>query len=166
MRRAHTSARGIAAWLLACAAMGCSDTNAPTATRPRLNVAVVSEPVPLSSSSDGVPNWATFSVDVLLANPSDVAVRLPGCGPALEQETQLGGWIVVAEKFCALGAADAVELQPWTQRRTTETLITTYARAAASAAATPGRFRLLYRWTAVGQVGALEEARSEPFELK
>lgn len=168
MRRAHTSARSIAAWLLVCAsAAGCSATTGePTPPRADLSVAVLSEPIPASSSSEGVPNWATFSVDVLLKNPSDVVVRIPGCGPALEQETQLGGWVVVSEKLCALGAGDAIELPPMSERRSSETLITTYARAAASQAATPGRYRLLYRFGAVGQVGALDSARSEPFELK
>ena len=126
---------------------------------------MLSEPIPASSSTEGLPNWATFSVDVLLTNPSDVVVRIPGCGPALEQETRLGGWVVVTEKLCALGAGDAIELPPMTERRSSETLFTTYARAAAQAA-TPGRYRLLYRFATVGQVGALNEARSEPFELK
>ena len=168
MRRAHTSARGITAWLLACTvALGCSEpTRQPTASRADLSVAVVSAPVPASSSSDGVPNWAIFSVDVLLRNPSDVVVRMPGCGPALEQETQLGTWTVVAEKLCALGAGDFLELPPGSERRSSETLITSYARSSWSGAAAGGRFRLLYRFAAVGQVGTLDEARSEPFELK
>jgi len=167
MPRAQTSTCAIAAWLVACAfVVGCSDTNGPTAPRADLSVAVVSEPIPGSSSSDGVPNWAIFSVDVLLANPSDVVVRLPGCGPALEQETQAGSWTVVTEKMCALGAGDAIELSPKSERRSSETIITTYARSSFSGAASPGRYRLLYRFAAVGQVGTLDEARSEPFELK
>ena len=131
-----------------------------------MNVVVESEPVPASSSTDGVANWSIFSVDVLLANPSDVVVRLPGCGPALEQETQLGGWTVVSEKMCALGAGDAIELPPRSERRSSETIITTDARSSFSGAAAPGHYRLLYRFAAAGQVGALDEARSEPFELK
>jgi hypothetical protein len=130
-----------------------------------LSVAVVSEPSPASTSSDGIPNWAIFSVDVLLTNPSDIVVRIPGCGPALEQETQSGSWIVVAEKMCALGAGDAIDLSPKSERRTSETILTMYARSSFSGAAI-GRYRLLYRFTAVGQVGTLDEARSEPFELK
>ena len=167
MHRTHTSARGIPAWLLASAfALACSETNAPTGPRASLSVAVVSEPIPGSSSSEGVPNWAIFSVDVLLTNPSDVVVRIPGCGPAVEQETQLGGWIVVAEKLCALGAGDAIELPPRSERRSSETIITTYARSSFSGAASPGRYRLLYRFTETGQAGPLDEARSIPFELK
>ena len=127
---------------------------------------MVSEPIPGSSSSDGIPNWAIFSVDVLLTNPSDVVVRIPGCGPAVEQETPSGGWIVVAEKLCALGAGDAIELSPKSERRSSETIITTYARSSFSGAASPGRYRLLYRFTEAGQVGTLDEARSAPFELK
>jgi hypothetical protein len=168
MRRAHTSARGITAWLLVCAAaLGCSEpTREPTTPRADLSVAVVSEPIPASSSTEGVPNWAIFTVDVLLANPSDVLVRIPGCGPALEQETLLGGWTIVSEKMCALGAGDAIELPPRSERRSSETIITTYARSSFSGAASLGRYRLLYRFAPVGQVGPLDEARSEPFELK
>ena len=147
--------------------MGCSEpTHEPTTPRADLSVAVVSEPVPAFASTDGVPNWAIFSVDVLLRNPSDVVVRMPGCGPALEQETQLGTWTVVAEKMCALGGGDFVELAPGSERRSNETLVTTYARSSWSGAAAGGRFRLLYRFAAVGQAGTLDEARSEPFELK
>ena len=167
MCRAHTSARGIAAWLLVCAtAAGCSASSSePTPTGADLSVAVVSEPVPGSSSSDGVRNWSIFSVDVLLTNASTVIVRIPGCGPALEQETSAGSWIVVAEKMCALGAGDAIELPPSSERRSSETLVTTYARSSFSGAAV-GRYRLLYRFAAAGQVGALDEARSAAFELK
>jgi hypothetical protein len=130
-----------------------------------MSVAVVSEPVPASSSSDGIPNWAIFSIDVVLTNRSNVVVRIPGCGPALEQETQ-SGWIVVAEKMCALGAGDAIELSPKSERRSSETIITMYARSSFSGAASVGRYRLLYRFAPVGQAETLDEARSEPFELK
>ena len=74
-------------------------------------------------------------------------------GPQLEQETQSGSWIVVAEKLCALGAGDAIELSPMSERRTSETIITTYARSSFSGAASPGRYRLLYRFAETGQVG-------------
>ena len=166
MNRPHTSVRGVAAWLLACTlALGCGETHEPTAPRAALNVAVESEPTPLTSSVDGVPSWAVFSVDVRLANTSDVVVRLPGCGPALEQERPLGEWIIVTQMMCALGAGDAIELSPKSERRSSQTF-TLYPRSTASEARTPGRFRLLYRFAAVGQVGAFDEARSAPFELK
>ena len=166
MHRRHMSVRGATAWLLACAfALGCGETSEPTVPRATLEVAVESEPIPSSSSVDGVPNWTVFSVDVRLTNASDVVVSIPGCGPALEQETPLGGWVVVTQMMCALGAGDAVELAPRSERRSRES-IALYPRSTATEARTPGRFRLLYRFTAVGQVGTLDEARSEPFELK
>ena len=167
MHRRHMSVRGAAAWLLACAfALGCTETGEPTGPRASLSVAVVSEPIPFSSSIDGIANWTSFSVDVALANESDVVVSLPGCGPVVEQETPQGGWIAVAQMMCALGAGDAIELAPRSERRSSQT-ITLYPRSTATEARTPGRFRLLYRFTAEGQAGGvLDEARSDPFELK
>jgi hypothetical protein len=39
-------------------------------------------------------------------------------------------------------------------------------RSTASVARTPGRFRLLYRFATIGQMGAFDEARSRPFQLQ
>jgi hypothetical protein len=99
---------------------------------------------------------------VLVKNQSDVAVRIPGCGPALEYETQVGSWTVVAETLCALGAGDAREIPPMSERQWRQTI----GAVARSATVPPGRVRLLFRYAAVGQIGALDEARSAPFELK
>lgn len=126
-----------------------------------MSVAVVSAPSPASTSSEGVPNWAIFSVDVLVKNQSDVAVQIPGCGPALERETQAGSWPIVVEMLCALGAGDAIELPPMSERQWRQTIA-----ASRSDGISPGRYRLMFRYAAAGQVGSLDEARSVPFELK
>lgn len=150
--------------LLLCsvAAIDCSKPTEPPTPRATLSVAVVSAPSANSTSVDGAPNWNTFSVDVVVKNQSNVAARIPGCGPALEVESPAGTWTVVAEMLCALGAGDAIELSPMGERYWRPTIV----MASRSATVSPGRVRLLFRYHAVGQVGALDEARSAPFELK
>ena len=163
MQRAHISARGVAAWLLASAvAIDCSEPTEPPAPRASLSVAVLSAPRPSSTSVDGAPNWNIFSVDVVVKNQSNVAARIPGCGPALEVESPAGGWTVVAEMLCALGAGDAIELPPMGERQWRPTIV----MGSRSATTSPGRVRLLFRYHAVDPVGPLDEARSAPFELK
>ncbi len=142
---------------------GCSEPTEP-APRATLSVAVVSEPIPGPDSYysiDGAPNWSSFSVDVLVRNQSDVAVRLVGCGPALERESQRGSWPIVTEMLCALGAGDAIELAPRSERQWRQTIA-----ASRSDTMSPGRYRLMFRYAAVGQVGLADEARSAPFELR
>jgi hypothetical protein len=160
MGRAHTTARAVAAWLLTgTIAAGCSE---PTAQpRAKLSVAVVSEPIPGSTSN--VPSrWNTFSVDVLLKNQSDVAVKIPGCGPTLERESPTGEWTAAARMICALGAGDDRELPPMGERQFRETIFT----GSSSDGMFPGRFRLMYYYAAAAQAGKADEARSAPLELK
>jgi hypothetical protein len=160
MRPAHTSSCGLAAWLLASViAVGCSEPTEPP-PRATLSVAVVGDPIPGATSFVG-SGWTSFSVDVLVKNESDVAVQMPGCGPAVERESQAGSWPIVAEMLCALGAGDAIELPPRSERQWRQTIA-----ASRSDALAPGRYRLMFRYAATGQVGPLDEARSAPFELK
>jgi hypothetical protein len=159
MRPAHTSARAIAGWLLASViALGCSGATEPA---PRANLSVTVVSVPDYYLIDGAPNQTTFSVDILVKNESDVAVQIPGCGPVLERESQPGSWTIVAQMLCALGAGDAIELSPRSERQWRQMIA-----ASRSDPLSPGRYRLMFRYAAAGQAGALDEARSAPFELK
>jgi len=161
MRPAHTFSCGLAAWLLASViAVGCSEPTEPP-PRATLSVAVVGDPILGAASFASGPGWTSFAVDVLVKNESDVAVEIPGCGPALEHESQAGSWPIVAEMLCALGAGDAIELPPRSERQWRQTIATSR-----SDALSPGRYRLMFRYAATGQVGPLDEARSAPFDLK
>jgi hypothetical protein len=156
MHRAHTAARGIAAWLLAgVVATGCSE---PTA-QPHASLSVeVSEPIAGSTFVGGAPNWAMgFTVDIVLKNQSDVGVKVDPCGPALEHESQAGGWSSLWEPMCIEGSM--IELPPKGERqlRQTSFRVTTFP---------PERVRMLFRYWAVGQTGQADEARSGPIELR
>jgi hypothetical protein len=160
MHRAHTAARGIAAWLLAgLVATGCSEPTAPHAS---LSVAVVSDPIPGSTFVGGAPNWNTFSVDVVVRNESDVAAQLNPCGPELEYESSAGEWIADASRMCALGGGGAIELPPRSERQWRETLVPPPQTATGS----PARVRLLFLYFTVGVAGTADEARSGPIELR
>jgi hypothetical protein len=111
--------------------------------------------------------WGQFRVEVTLRNPTASTIRVYSCGPAAERESA-AGWQRALEPICSLAGPGYLELPPGSERMETAQIA-----GALSGNGGPeflggvlaGRYRLLYRYGAVGQVGLLDEARSTPFDV-
>jgi hypothetical protein len=111
--------------------------------------------------------WAQFTVPVTLRNPSDVSVRVEGCGPLAEREVTPQQWETALSPFCDLiGSGLEVPAHD-------EIMRNAVVAGSLSSAAGPmflngvleGRYRLVYFYSVEGFVGNLPQARSAPFDV-
>lgn len=161
MSRHSTSNRAAAAAFALAAAVSCRDATAPTP--PALVVDVTATAA--KASRTGV--WAQFSVPVTLRNPSDVAMRVVGCGPLAEREVAPQQWETALSPFCDL-LGPVLEI-PAHGEIVRETMVS----GSLSSAAGPmflggvlgGRYRLVYYYAVAGFAGNMPQARSVPFDV-
>jgi hypothetical protein len=155
----------LAVSFLACATIACSDTT--VARHGALTVTVDSPNVLATRTAPASVVWGRFSVEVTLRNPSAYTVAVFSCGATAERETP-NGWVTALEPVCALSNGVIIELPPSGERTVTE-----HINGALSGNAAPefasgvlaGRYRFLYRYAALGDAGAMDEARSAPFDV-
>jgi hypothetical protein len=155
---------GIAVTVMACAALaGCSDTTAVRHGSLLVTVASPSAIATQSASADTVKGRSP--VEVTLENASSYTVRVYSCVATLEHETPTG-WSTAAEPFCSLTAPGYRELPPSSRQTVRESIMASLSGNAGLGmvgGVLAGRYRLLYRYAAVGNEGPLDEARSAPF---
>lgn len=111
--------------------------------------------------------WAQFSVPVTLRNPSDVAVRVEGCGPLAEREVTPQQWETALSPFCDL-ISSALEVPAHSEIVRSAVVVGSLSSAAGPMfldGVLGGRYRLVYFYSVSGFAGSLPQARSAPFDV-
>lgn len=156
----------IAVTLTACAALaGCSDTTA--VRHGALTVTVASPSVITNRTASADTVRGRLPVEVTLENPSSYAVRVYSCVATLEHETPTG-WSTAVEPFCSLSGPGYRELPPSSQQNVRESIMLALSGNVGTeleGRVLAGRYRLMYRYAAVGDEGPMDEARSAPFVI-
>jgi hypothetical protein len=160
MRSISTAA--VFAWV---AAVGCSDTTAARHGALRVTVEAPTAVADRSATSDLLAGQVPLVVT--LENPSSSTVRVYSCGPTIERDTP-AGWTTAVEPFCDLSSSSTsvLELPPSAQRTLNAVIHSVGSgegRTEIRDGMLVGRYRLMYRYAAVEDVGRMDEARSAPF---
>jgi hypothetical protein len=160
MRRGLT-----AALLLLVSAPACSDD--VTAPREALVVSVASPSALASRLTGAQVTWGRIPVEVTLRNPTAWTIRVYSCAPTAERETS-SGWQIALEPMCTLEGPGYVEMLPGSEQTRRAEILGALSGPGGPAflgGELTGRYRLMYRYAVVGDVGKMDEARSAPFDV-